>query len=89
MLLDVELTAEDIVKTTPRYWQLQMDPILPMDGAATSLLIIHLNLCIGTLAKYAAGRPDLRGILKNLLNFETLCVFQNLNQLNILYDLVH
>lgn len=49
-----------------------MDPILPMDGAAASLLSLHLNLCAGTLARYAPVRPDITGTLKRLLNFELL-----------------
>ncbi|KAF9478470.1 hypothetical protein BDN70DRAFT_808726 [Pholiota conissans] len=64
------LTADDIVNTTPKFWELQMDPILPMDGAAASLLSLHLNLCAGTIARYAAVRPDMTSTLNRLLNFE-------------------
>ncbi|KAF9478467.1 acyl-CoA dehydrogenase NM domain-like protein [Pholiota conissans] len=65
-----QLTADDIVNTTPKFWELQRDPIIPMDGAAGTLLSIHLNLCIGTFARYAVSRPDMTSALNRLLNFE-------------------
>ncbi|KJA24756.1 hypothetical protein HYPSUDRAFT_1074286 [Hypholoma sublateritium FD-334 SS-4] len=66
------LTADDIMHTTPAYWALQLDPILTMDGAAATLMTIHLNLCTGTLARRAVGRPDLQFVLDKLLNFEII-----------------
>ncbi len=66
------LTAADIMRTTPKFWALQLDPILSMDGGAATLIIIHLNLCTGTFARRAIGRPDLQHTLNLLLNFELM-----------------
>ncbi|KAF8962441.1 acyl-CoA dehydrogenase NM domain-like protein [Flammula alnicola] len=65
-----QLTAEDILNGTPKFWELQSDPILPMDGAAASLLSLHYNLCAGTFARYATGRPDVAATLQRLLKFQ-------------------
>ncbi|KAF9467065.1 acyl-CoA dehydrogenase NM domain-like protein [Collybia nuda] len=65
-----KLTAEDILNITPKYWELHNDPLLVMDGAASTLLTIHYNLCIGTLAMYLNHRPDLRDTVDRLLSFE-------------------
>ena len=62
------------MNTTPKFWELQLDPILPMDGAVASLISLHLNLCAGTLARRAVGRPDLQYLLNKLLNFEIMWV---------------
>lgn len=60
------LTVEDVLKLSPKFWQLHIDPITCLDGAATTLLTIHYNLCLGTLAPYAKTRRDLRQLVKDL-----------------------
>lgn len=52
-----------------KYWQFHTDPILVMDGAVGTLLTIHCNLCIGTLAMFAKGRPDIQEIIDDLLSY--------------------
>ncbi|KAJ7634349.1 acyl-CoA dehydrogenase/oxidase [Roridomyces roridus] len=61
------LTADDILTVSPKYWEHLRDPIHVMDGAAATLLTIHLNLCIGTIAMFPEGKEDL---LERLLAFE-------------------
>ncbi len=41
-----------------------------MDSAMLTILSIHWNLCMGTIASYAAGRPDLLPLLTKLQGFE-------------------
>ncbi|TFY83070.1 hypothetical protein EWM64_g940 [Hericium alpestre] len=64
------LTAEDIINVSPRYWEFHTDPILSQDISVATLLTIHYNLCSGTIAMFAAGRPELRRVLQQLLSFE-------------------
>ncbi|KAF9057220.1 acyl-CoA dehydrogenase/oxidase [Panaeolus papilionaceus] len=42
----------------------------PMDGSVGTLLTIHYNLCLGTIAKYLPTRPDLQPIVDKLVSFE-------------------
>lgn len=64
------LTRADIEDLTPTYWRMNIDPILLLDGAATTLLTIQLNLVAGTIAAYAHDRPDLSLLLEKLLRFD-------------------
>ena len=70
----IELTAEDILNVSPRYWEFHTDPILTMDGSVGTLLTIHYNLAVGTLAMFARGRPDVQRSLRRMLTFQTSCV---------------
>ena len=65
-----ELTAEDVRCVSARYWQFHTDPLLAVDGSVGTLLTIHFNLCIGTVAMFASERPDLAESLDQLLRFE-------------------
>ncbi|KAF7360502.1 hypothetical protein MVEN_00781000 [Mycena venus] len=65
-----DLTADDIVKTSPKFWKMHTDPVWTLDGAAGSLVTIQLNLCAGTLGMYVGSRPDLQQIMDKVLKFE-------------------
>lgn len=67
-----DLSAEDILHVTQKYLEFHTDPILSMDGSAPVLLTIHCNLYAGTLAMFAAGRPDVQIALDRALRFEVL-----------------
>jgi hypothetical protein len=41
-----------------------------MDGAAATLLTIQFNLVAGTLVPFAMKRPELRPLLKKVLDFD-------------------
>lgn len=49
--------------------------IVTADSAAATMLTIHWNLCIGTIAPYAKVRPDLAAVLEELVNFESVGEF--------------
>ncbi|KAJ7650883.1 acyl-CoA dehydrogenase NM domain-like protein [Roridomyces roridus] len=68
-------TSEDIATTSPYFWHMHTDPIWTLDGAAGTLVTIHLNLFAGTLAKYATSRPDLRATLRDALDFKIVGQF--------------
>ncbi|TFK50231.1 acyl-CoA dehydrogenase NM domain-like protein [Heliocybe sulcata] len=63
------LTAEDVLTLSSKYWEFHSDPVLMMDGSVATLLTIHYNLCCGTLAMFASGRPEIRGLLEDLLSY--------------------
>ncbi|KAF5345829.1 hypothetical protein D9756_010898 [Leucocoprinus leucothites] len=65
-----KLTAEDVFQVNNRYWRFNSDPILALDGSVGTLLTIHYNLCLGTIAKYLKDRPDLQPIVDKLQAFE-------------------
>jgi acyl-CoA oxidase len=49
------------------------DPIMVLDGAASTLLTIQYNLVAGTLAQYAATtRPDLVSVVKDILRWDVM-----------------
>ncbi|EGN94823.1 hypothetical protein SERLA73DRAFT_62084 [Serpula lacrymans var. lacrymans S7.3] len=70
-----DFTAEDVLNLSPKFWQMHMDPILCVDTAATTLLIMQYNLFAGTLAVYAANRPDLQQVLIEALSYQVSCLF--------------
>lgn len=61
---------EDIVTLGPKFWKLQTDLISAVDGGALTLISIQYNLFVGTVAPFAAKRPDLHWILQRALEFE-------------------
>lgn len=69
IVINTELTKEDILNASPKYWEFHSDPICTMDLAAGTLLTIHYNLCCGTLAKFAQ-RPDVDRTLQDLLSYK-------------------
>lgn len=64
------LTPQDVLLMTPKFWELHRDPIALMDGAAMTHLTIQYNLVAGTLAPFAFKRPDLRPLLKKIMDFD-------------------
>ncbi|EIN11086.1 hypothetical protein PUNSTDRAFT_64010 [Punctularia strigosozonata HHB-11173 SS5] len=70
-----ELSLHDIMVCSSKFWDMHTDPILCMDGAATTLLTIQYNLCTGTLASFLPERPDLASTISSLLKYETIGQF--------------
>lgn len=54
---------------TDKFYNLWLDFIVTLDGASVALLGIQLNLVAGTLAPYVSKRPDLLGILEDIVTF--------------------
>ncbi|KIY50432.1 acyl-CoA dehydrogenase NM domain-like protein [Fistulina hepatica ATCC 64428] len=63
------MSAADILKLSPKFWQFHTDPIWSVDGAACSIATIQWNLCGGTLAMHA-NQPDIGPLLQQVLSFE-------------------
>lgn len=69
-----DMSPEDIVFLTQKFRDFHMDLIAAIDGAAFTLLTIQWNLAAGTLAPFALKRPELRPLLKQIIDFEVSCV---------------
>ncbi|OJT05090.1 Acyl-coenzyme A oxidase 2, peroxisomal [Trametes pubescens] len=67
--LSYDMTMDDIVSLTPKFWEMHNDPIVLLDGAAITLLTIQYNLCAGTIARYARRRPELVPLVEDLLGY--------------------
>jgi hypothetical protein len=66
----VDLTVEDVLTCSEKFWDSTLHPINTIDGAATALWTIHVNLACGTLAQYASSRPEIRDLCHQILAFE-------------------
>ncbi|KAF4567435.1 hypothetical protein EYR40_006439 [Pleurotus pulmonarius] len=64
------LTEDDIKVCTPKFWSVHVDPVTCLDGAATTLMTIQLNLAAGTIARYVDEQPHHRDLLQRMLRFD-------------------
>ncbi|KAJ7226933.1 acyl-CoA dehydrogenase NM domain-like protein [Mycena pura] len=62
-----KLTVDDVLNVSAKYWEFHTDPIHGLDGAAATLLTIHYNLCVGTIAMFPVGNQQ---VLQRLLSFD-------------------
>ncbi|KIJ37809.1 hypothetical protein M422DRAFT_259672 [Sphaerobolus stellatus SS14] len=69
------LTVQDILRLSPKFWQLHTDPIWAMDGAAGTLTTIQLNLCAGTLANFVQKQSYLNDTIQKVLSFKIVGQF--------------
>lgn len=59
-----------MLNLTPKFWNFWADPIMTMDGAAATILLIQFNLAAGTIASYIhEGRQDLRPLFDDIMAF--------------------
>ncbi|KLO15455.1 acyl-CoA dehydrogenase NM domain-like protein [Schizopora paradoxa] len=70
-----DLTLEDVAGLTEKFWEVTADHISAVDTQAMILLSIQCNLAAGTLAPYAESRPELRPLLKQILDFNISAQF--------------
>lgn len=70
LMLSIGFTEDDVKLRTSKLWDLHIDPIICLDGAAATLLTIQINLAAGTLASYADDQPHHRDLLRKMCLFE-------------------
>ncbi|KAJ6613058.1 hypothetical protein B0H10DRAFT_1806269 [Mycena sp. CBHHK59/15] len=64
------LTIDDVLTCSEKFWDSTLHPINAIDGAATALWTIQVNLACGTLTQYAAARPEMDDLCRKILAFE-------------------
>ena len=69
------LSASDVEHCSAKYWSMITDPILSLDAAMVTILLAHVGLTIGTLARHLRKRPDLRPLVNQLLRFDTVGIY--------------
>lgn len=67
---DLGLTADDVANLTPKFWNYHMDMVHTVSFATFVLVTIQYNLAGGTIAPYAANRPDLQRLMDRIMDFE-------------------
>lgn len=65
----VDMTMDDLLSLSPKFWDFHRDPVIVVDGAAFTIMTIAYNLCAGTISRYAMSRPDLVPIVEDILRF--------------------
>ncbi|KAJ7693432.1 acyl-CoA dehydrogenase/oxidase [Mycena rosella] len=65
-----ELSIDDVLTCSENFWNSTLHPINTVDGAAAALWTIHVNLACGTITQYAASRPELQDLCRQILAFE-------------------
>ncbi|KAJ7451790.1 acyl-CoA dehydrogenase NM domain-like protein [Mycena galericulata] len=68
--MSFNLTVDDVLSCSMKFWNATLHPINTVDGAATALWTIHVNLACGTLTPHAADRPEIRELCRKILAFE-------------------
>lgn len=68
------ITVEDVATLSHKLWEMHKDPILALDASALTIMTIHYNLSMGTIASFLPSRPDLRPLLDSMIQFKTMYV---------------
>ncbi|KAL3456272.1 hypothetical protein BJX64DRAFT_294262 [Aspergillus heterothallicus] len=69
------LTVEDVSYLTTEFWKIHTDLITAVDGGALTLVSIQYNLFVGTVAPFAAARPELHSLVQRAMRFEISAQF--------------
>ncbi|KAI0689045.1 acyl-CoA dehydrogenase NM domain-like protein [Cytidiella melzeri] len=64
-----DLSMDDVLTLSPKFWELHQDPLMALDGAAMTLVTIQVNLTTGTIARHAVHRPELVPLVDDLLAY--------------------
>lgn len=75
ILRTYNLTADDVLNMTPKFWDLHLDPNISLDYGLFSILAAQINLTVGTLSRYLPTRPDLVPLVNSLLKGETIGLY--------------
>ncbi|TCD63375.1 hypothetical protein EIP91_005606 [Steccherinum ochraceum] len=62
------LTLNDIGRCTPKFWEVQSDPIFVYDPAVSSIIACTVNLFIGSLAPLVRKHPYLKAVVDDALS---------------------
>ncbi|CRK14774.1 hypothetical protein BN1708_011235 [Verticillium longisporum] len=66
----INMTVADITNLSPKFWDFHLNLVCSADTATTTILTIHWNLCMGTIAMHGATQPHTHEVLESLARFE-------------------
>ncbi|KAF7797944.1 hypothetical protein EIP86_009151 [Pleurotus ostreatoroseus] len=69
VVLSYDLSMNDILSLSQKFWDIHSDPTTIIDGAAMTLMTIQVNLVSGTIARHAVNRPELSSLVDDLLHY--------------------
>ncbi|KAH9023645.1 hypothetical protein EDB84DRAFT_1564663 [Lactarius hengduanensis] len=75
VLRTYNLTADDVLKMTPKFWEMHLDPIVALDYGLFTIIAAQINLTVGTLSRFLPTLRDLVPLVKSLLKGETMGLF--------------
>lgn len=81
------VTQDDVSALSPKFWDIHVDPITCLDGAATTLLTIQYNLVAGTLTQFGSDRRDMDLLIDDILKFKKMCVHSTFDSIYLSYHL--
>ncbi|KAI1392473.1 putative acyl-CoA oxidase [Hypoxylon trugodes] len=64
------ITIDDIVRMRPKFWGFNRHLVAMRDPAVSTILGIHWNLCMGTIARFSHDQPHLVKLLEDLERFD-------------------
>lgn len=67
--LKYNIKCEDCLNLTYKIWNLHRDPFIVKNGSILTLLTIHYNLSLGTIAHFKKERKDLDKLISDYENF--------------------
>ena len=71
----IDLTADDVLKMTPKFWEMHLDPNIALDYGLFTILAAQINLTVGTLSRYLTSRPDLAPLVDALLKGDVIGLY--------------
>ncbi len=60
--------------TSEHHHQIQNDAIVYHDGPSATIVMIHLNIAVSSIGRYAADRPKLQALCKGMMDCKTMLV---------------
>ncbi|VDB94435.1 unnamed protein product [Peniophora sp. CBMAI 1063] len=75
ILQTYDLTLADVLNYGSKFWDLHLDPIIPLDIACYTILGAHVNLTIGTIAPYVKDCPALEPLVDSMLRLDTVGIY--------------
>ncbi|KIP07465.1 hypothetical protein PHLGIDRAFT_415065 [Phlebiopsis gigantea 11061_1 CR5-6] len=69
------LSFTDVLTFSPKFWDMHLDPVLPLDIGCFTIIAAHVNLTVGTIARHLPRRLDLVPLVKSLLSLDTVGVY--------------
>jgi acyl-CoA oxidase len=69
------LSVDDVLNVTPKFWSMHLDLVFLLDFGTAVIIGGHVNLTIGTIARYLPERPDLCPLMHSMLEMETIGMY--------------